>query len=46
MNATNQKELADLVKQINWLRQNPKVTQEQLDQLKELLEQGVRALSS
>jgi len=39
-----QKEIADLIKQINWLRQNPALTESQLTQLKDALEQAAQAL--
>lgn len=35
-----QKQIADLIKQINWLRQNPKVTPEQLQQVVKTLQEA------
>jgi len=46
MTSSVQKEIAELIKQMNWLRQNPKITPEQLIQLKTALEQAVQALGS
>jgi hypothetical protein len=46
MTSSVQKEIAELIKQMNWLRQNPKITPEQLNQLKTALEQAVQALGS
>jgi len=45
MNHTElQKQIADTIKQLNWLRQNPRVTSETLFKIKENLEKMIEWL--